>query len=79
MKCERVNEAGVDFKPVVLTLTLESLDELKNLWCRLNLNQSDVKKLNVDSPEYNDFALAAESYPLFDLVDDICAEHGLPR
>lgn len=37
-----VNESA--FKPIQLTITIESKDELASLWCRFNTSQTDLIK-----------------------------------
>lgn len=44
MKVQMKNiEEPKQFKPFCLKITVESLDELKELWCRLNLNDEYIK------------------------------------
>lgn len=68
MKCKKI-EQGLCFKPLKLEIEIESLDELKELWCRLNLSTEIIKKENfgnhfeVDYESKNDFTI----YDVLDL------------
>ena len=68
------------FNSFQIIVEIETLDELKELWCRLNLKDTDVKELNssMKGKEFNNSIKVEEfiydgidhTYDLFDLIDD---------
>lgn len=70
MKVEIKNEEK-KFNPIKINIEIETLDELKELWCRLNIRDSDVKEFNniVKSKDVV-YDGSGHTYNLFDLIDD---------
>lgn len=50
MKIEEIKKEEKEFKPISITLTLESLNEIKSLLAYLNLPEEIVKKYYYDFP-----------------------------
>lgn len=64
------------FKPINLTLTIETEDELKALWSYLFISPNQVNDCLLDCGET--WIKATDSlYDLWSTIDDICADRGL--
>ena len=48
MKVSSSREEG--FKPIELKITIESINELLELWWRINLSWTDIKRMAADDP-----------------------------
>lgn len=68
MKVSR-ESSSTGFKPVTITITIESEDELRNMFFRHNMALSDPYKKMVDNPDNDD--------PLFALIQEIVGERGI--
>ena len=66
------------FRPVEVSFTITSEEELKELWCRLNLNKALV---NRHQSEENKFLTSASSplhfYSLWEQLDNVKRSLGL--
>ena len=65
MKIEEVKSNK--FEPFTIQMTIENENELKELWCRLNINTNKIKELN-SSYKQVDF-ISSNYITLFDLID----------
>ena len=54
MKCT-TDKTPPPFTPVSFTITVESEDELKELWCRLGASETAIKEDNMSWPIAADF------------------------
>lgn len=52
MKIEEVKSNK--FEPFTIQMTIENENELKELWCRLNIDTNKIKELN-DNHSYSNF------------------------
>ncbi len=68
MKIKIKDSKKVGFQPVTIELTLETMNELKSLWCYLNIPKDSVveynQKLNRNPKEF------ISMYDFWDIVDD---------
>jgi hypothetical protein len=65
------------FEPITLEITIESEDELVDLWHRLNLS---IKHVNDNSDtSFLPPVKYRESFMLFDFVDNICDDMDLKK
>ena len=65
MKIEEVKSNK--FEPFTIQMTIENENELKELWCRLNINTNKIKELNSGRKQV-DF-ISSNYIILFDLID----------
>ena len=79
MKIEHLNKKEEAFEPIELKLTIESKEELAELWARLNAPVRGLMDLNMfeDISDNVDPIGHPNLYDFFDLVDDIAEEMGV--
>ena len=65
MKIEEVKSNK--FEPFTIQMTIENENELKELWCRLNINTNKIKEINSGRKQV-DF-ISSNYITLFDLID----------
>lgn len=65
------------FNPITLEITIESEDELKNLWAALNIPTTEAEKYNKDL--LKEFELDDSVDELFDVVDEYVTKLGLKK
>ena len=65
MKIEEVKSNK--FEPFTIQMTIENENELKELWCRLNINTNKIKEISRGHKEA-DF-ISSNYIILFDLID----------
>lgn len=60
MKVKLKEKKNKDFKPIKISLTIESEQELCDLWHRLNIDRSDVNEVDTWDLKYeaNDYSCA---------------------
>lgn len=82
MKLEREQQKVVEkkvFKPIRLILTIESEEELKELWHRFNIPTKTIKK--AIEQEARDFPVSFpemdSTYRVWEKIHNLCTEHGL--
>lgn len=65
MKAEiKTKEKG--FEPIELNITIESMDELREICCRLNIAAREINKLD------NDYGVISDScHRLWTILDDV--------
>ena len=64
----KIEEVKINkFEPFTIQMTIENENELKELWCRLNINTNKIKELN-SSHKQVDF-ISSNYITLFDLID----------
>ena len=76
MKVEKIGEAPAKFEPIELKITIETQDELCELWHRMNISIRRVmKNSNDDLMRFND----SEEYcgELWDMLDSEAIRRGL--
>lgn len=64
------NTKSPEFSPIELTVTIETLEELKNLRNRLNVNESKLNSLTGYEKHYFD----ASDGPLWNELDNLLGE-----
>lgn len=73
MKTKIISESKA-FEPVTIEITIESISELKALWCRHNLNSHKV----VTSQNSNNMTeFNYDGSGLFNLLDKIAEDRGI--
>ena len=86
LKEDTQTESGVEksrFKPFDLTIRLNTIEEVKSLWNRLNISDKDAYEKNIDEEEGAGYKLdndetneEAPFYAEWDKLDDILRELG---
>lgn len=72
----RVETKKNKFEPVEITITLDTIDDAKTLWARLNLSPQDILNSNMrDGFDRLMPEKMSSTSPLFDAVDDIVESH----
>ena len=71
MKIEEVKSNK--FEPFTIQMTIENENELKELWCRLNINTNKIKEINSGRKQV-DF-ISSNYVILFDLIDSKINSH----
>ena len=67
------------FKPVTIEVTLETEFDLYALWNRLNIPYATVKDVASHGYSIAPFCDKNDTYPLFDVVDDIAEDFAKQR
>ncbi len=79
MKVTTYQEAVDTFKPVTVTITIESREELRELTARLNasLNTFAEYALRHDAPKVADWVSKAysETHKLWSVLDRLCSKY----
>ena len=74
MRVEHTNEATKgEFVPIEITMTIESEEELQNLWHRLNVTYNNIEEGSSGKILGGD----GDSWPLWNLLDDIAGERDI--
>ena len=76
MKLEQVNKKEETFEPIEIKLTIESKEELAELWARLN---ASLNAIEAHSHEYEwiDLGRTTSLFGLWDLLDEIAIGRGI--
>jgi len=68
------------FSPVVIKLTLESKEELQELWYRLSVHRRDLREVSLDTVGYTDFdfnGLPGQFSAVWFKIGDIMKQRGI--
>ena len=69
----QVKEESNKFEPIELTLTIESEEELCDLWHRFNASVYDIDKESVDYLKHKSITL----YDKWEVIDDLVKQRNL--
>jgi len=79
MKIE--SKESTDFEPIEFTVTIESADELKELWWRMNINfdhikeQQEISRSNV----FRNMKKSNVNRPFWDFLNKAAVDRGLKQ
>ncbi len=83
MQTRVINEENPKFQPITIQLTIENVEELKDLWHRMNIPMdtaiasSSSSGSIVGRPKYT---IAEESsYKIWRLLDDLAIKHKIKK
>ena len=74
MKCKTLKEG---FHPITVSITIESKDELKYLWCLANTPASEVRNCSSYNKTMSNYKY--DTLDLFHMIDDIAIKNGLKK
>ena len=80
MKCEIEPIAECAFSPVVIKLTLESKEELQELWHRLNMGTESMEKICRDYKsdcDYNFHSSGVRFTEVWEALDDVMTNRSI--
>lgn len=70
------NITGNVFNPVTIKFTIESLDEVKSLWCKLGIEDLDIpKKISEVYKPKKAGPHGSHTYDLWDVIDNILEDY----
>ena len=64
----KIRESKKEFRPFELTIQVEDISDLKELWCRFNMSVADVRASNSGHEDIADFTYNNE-LSVFNILD----------
>ena len=78
MKYKITDGENTEFKPINVTITIESLAELANFWHRFNFNEDEIKPLATENDNVlnidGEFKEPIGLYEIWNDLDDLLEE-----
>tara|TARA_R110000744_G_scaffold148351_2_gene261425 strand:- start:26380 stop:26604 length:225 start_codon:yes stop_codon:yes gene_type:complete len=71
----KINQEESEFKPIEITITLQSEEDLCSLWHRFNVSKKTVNKESEDSIKYE----CAENYKIWKVLDILVDKNNLNK